>query len=401
VRCSLPACSLRTEKPLWNSVPLIRALVVCQCLVFAVTAPAQAITFLSGELPSSIPASGNPYIVLAHVTITGHECVIEAGAEINFTTNTALYLQPASTRSSLVIAGTAEDPVLMRGWNGSQWIGISEQNPLEMSLVADWLILEGAADGVFLIGLPDGHNTISITNSIVSGTSASNQGIRIYDGLPSVPTGIVLDHVTVQGIANGIGIDVSSDDGAIVRSCSVQNCAWGFNLFGAVAGENLSSSGNSSGFVLTQQPGLSLTLTNASSTGNVGNGIEVSGSGEPSDLPLITEVAVAGNGANGIELLRPAIVNGCQISGNGLFDVRVQTSVVAFTTVNMRNNYWGPSTTAEMQFKGTFANINKIYDWWDNSQFSLVDFGGFIVPTSAPDDGLKAASWGEIKSRYR
>lgn len=90
----------------------------------------------------------------------------------------------------------------------------------------------------------------------------------------------------------------------------------------------------------------------------------------------------------------------CHIYDNGEYDVVVQTQVIPFTTINMHNNYWGPATTAEMQTEGTFSNIERIYDWWDNSDLSLVDYEGFIVPTST-GESVKPASWGAIKASYR
>jgi hypothetical protein len=49
-----------------------------------------------------------------------------------------------------------------------------------------------------------------------------------------------------------------------------------------------------------------------------------------------------------------------------------------------------------MLAEGTFSDIQAIYDWWDNSQLSLVDYEGFEAPVS-----LAPKSWGSIKAGYR
>ena len=50
--------------------------------------------------------------------------------------------------------------------------------------------------------------------------------------------------------------------------------------------------------------------------------------------------------------------------------------------------------------EGTFSDIEAIFDWWDNNTKSLVDYEGFINPTSA-ESFVETASWASVKSRYR
>ena len=46
--------------------------------------------------------------------------------------------------------------------------------------------------------------------------------------------------------------------------------------------------------------------------------------------------------------------------------------------------------------EGTFSNVKAIFDWWDDSNKSLVDYEGFVAPIS-----VEPERWAAIKARYR
>jgi hypothetical protein len=66
-------------------------------------------------------------------------------------------------------------------------------------------------------------------------------------------------------------------------------------------------------------------------------------------------------------------------NGNGV-DIKMRFD--ATTDINATNNYWGTTTTAEMDAKGTNANISTIYDYYDDFNLGKVIYSNWL---SAPD----------------
>ena len=53
--------------------------------------------------------------------------------------------------------------------------------------------------------------------------------------------------------------------------------------------------------------------------------------------------------------------------------------------VDFRYNFWGESTTAEMNEGDNPKNISLIYDWWDDNQRSVINYAGWLqAPYLAP-----------------
>jgi len=55
-----------------------------------------------------------------------------------------------------------------------------------------------------------------------------------------------------------------------------------------------------------------------------------------------------------------------------------------------------------MEEEGLFSDISTIYDWWDDHNYSIVDYSGF----SGGSTGVRSAntvqsSWGGVKSLFR
>ena len=90
-------------------------------------------------------------------------------------------------------------------------------------------------------------------------------------------------------------------------------------------------------------------------------------------------------------------VNEYEIRDNNDYDVYIETDVTDIQSHNFQCNDWGPTTTMEMQAEGTFSDIGTIYDWWDNTGVSLVDYSGFQGGSAA----VQHASWGAIKQQFR
>jgi hypothetical protein len=80
------------------------------------------------------------------------------------------------------------------------------------------------------------------------------------------------------------------------------------------------------------------------------------------------------------------------------YDVAVATPILQYLEIDVRNCTWGEVTTQEMIAEGTFSDIESIFDFWDDSDRSLVNYEGFTVPVSITSS---YSSWGRIKAQYR
>jgi hypothetical protein len=325
--------------------------------------------------------------------------VVEAGVEVQFTQNTGLAFK-GFLPCTLHVEGTQSNPVQFRGWNGGPWTGLYKQDAPSFNLDFRWIEFVDANTALYLDGITNffgNPNLMTFKNCSMSGLQAGD-GIVVSDAYTDgIVTTIHIEDCTATGLT-GKAFYVQTNDPSTVRSCSTSGCNIGFMLINAIQAENLSVSQCPWGIRLIPDSSSPLVLSNSSVIGSDEEGIMAEG---PSNgLLSITHCTIM-NGNRGIKLLCPGVVNNCIIHDNASFDAYIQTPIVPVTTINMRNNYWGPTTTAEMQAEGTFSNIEKIYDWWDDSSRSLVDYEGFIVPTSVPEGDVKPASWADIKSLYR
>ena len=66
-------------------------------------------------------------------------------------------------------------------------------------------------------------------------------------------------------------------------------------------------------------------------------------------------------------------------------------------TFDLGENYWGASTTAEMETKGANANIGAIYDVHDNWERATIDYSNWLqaeLPHTGPK--LDGPTWPEV-----
>ena len=141
-------------------------------------------------------------------------------------------------------------------------------------------------------------------------------------------------------------------------------------------------------------PQITLEMDSVSCTGNA-VGFQI-GSGFPAGFFQIENCRAAAN-VIGFQAYSDVAVNWCEIQDNSDYDVKVQTSVTNYPSLDFQYNDWGPNTTMEMGAEGLFSDIESIYDWWDENSRSLVDYSGYEGGGTA----VKHTSWGDIKSMFR
>jgi hypothetical protein len=363
-------------------------------------------TFLTGEMPDTLIASGNPHIAVTTLTITDGSCVIEEGVELNFTTATKIEM--AGSSSSLDIRGTSGSPAVFQGWQGETWVGIENILGTDVSLTAQWLEMTDDEHGITI----DGASVISITNTAINGNgwegihlrnpinlliedttvSDRHDGIYVHVGNGVVNQNAQISDCSITNCGDGFYFSVSSSSlgPGTITSCSATNVGTGFDLRGWVIGQVLSATGCGRGIELRPTP----EPPHVFNSTTIGNGTGVRFEGGGAELAIVTESLIAENGY-GVIFDEPGIVNECTIRDNTTYDVQANTPISSYLELDVRNCTWSESTTQEMIAEGTFSDIESIYDFWDDSSKSLVNYEGFQAPVS-----VTSSSWGKVKAQY-
>ena len=73
-----------------------------------------------------------------------------------------------------------------------------------------------------------------------------------------------------------------------------------------------------------------------------------------------------------------AVINANNIYDNNGHDVINLVSKTIETTQDARYNYWGDSTTAQINLGGNPKNITMIHDEYDNSSLGFVNYAGHL-----------------------
>jgi hypothetical protein len=370
---------------------LLRSSALCVAAL-SLAVPARAFTFLSGSLPQLLTEAESPYVALSTLTVSG-QSTFEPGVEVLFTAGTGIVF-PGST--SLTVIGTEAKPILLHGYQGAAWDGIQASccptalHTFEWVHFADATVAYGSAFW--------GGSAITFRDCMID-AGAGTYGLSIRNGTGLSYT-VTVERVSVVGASNtGLYLDghTAYGDTVVLSDCSATSCSVGFSLSGSgVTASNLTSENNNWGLFTYLGPSIS-----SSSFSHNGTGVSVSYS-EATNFPTFTNVSVVNNTGTGVYVNSDGKVkfDASTIEGNGSHAVRVESNILTYTTQDFRNCNWGAETTAEMVAEGTFSDIEAIFDWWDDSSKSLVDYQGFINPTSA-GSSMETASWASVKARYR
>gem|GEM_PF-7026072 len=321
-------------------------------------------------------------------------CTIGPGVIIYFTNNTGITFRESTT---LTCNGTEADPIIFTGYQGAIWKGLLKDeggnwftNPNHFF---EYVQISGSTRG-YSIDRFSNESWITFHNCDIN-VSGGGPGLSIGDG----PAHVEISDVLVQNAGQGIVLVGVTLYPVVIEDCVARNCSEGFSLYSTgsapITASGLLSEENTWGIGASRLVTITTSEVTLNDTGFRLQD-EVGGVG-----PSVLDCDITNNNVGVLITTVGTTVNECRLHDNKAFDVNVTVPLSSQTTTNCRNCYWGPITTQEMVAEGTFSNIEKIHDWWDDGSKSLVDFEGFIVPTSAPEGSVKAASWGEIKASYR
>ena len=355
-------------------------------LVLGVTTSARAFTFLSGNLPQTLTAAQSPYVALSVLYLNSATCTVEPGVTVLFTSDTGIELQGATTVFAL---GTSSEPVVLDGYSGATWRGIywSSADLSARQVVLEHCTISRATRAIYAAA-GAGFN-VTVRNCDID-ASDGEAGIWLRDSRPFTDSEMRVEDTSVVGGALG-GIYLYSDnDGDVlsaIRCVASDSPSTGLTIAGNTAtASDVRAYRNEVGIRFVG------VLSGATVSENE-TGIAVGGS---ISAPPIAENCVISGNDYGITVVGAARFTNCTIQDNHVYDVTCAAPILQFTTIDMRGCYWGPTTTQEMLAEGTFSDISTIFDWWDNAQYSLVDYSGFLAPVAAAPQ-----TWGKMKAAFR
>ncbi len=317
-------------------------------------------TFLAGTLPDTLYAADSPFMALSTIN-SGDTLVIEAGVEIQFTTGTSLIVNSGTELFSS--EGTSSNLVELKDAGQGQWGGVllrgsSGAAPFKIREI-EYTTATGASSG---ITIESQQNMVNTTYALRNFESFGNtHGLTLSTSGSAVGSHIAVEFTDCT-FSNNTDHGVKADFGGNYLSTRYDNCYF----------ENNGDCG--------------LFMNSTCTTWEVSNSVV---SGNDIGFRVLAADSVV-------------VVNWNVIQNNVTYDVETTTNVSTFTSHNFNFNSWSSGTTAEMLSLGTFADITSIYDWWENSSYSVIDYSGYSGgPTGVAEGRFEESTWTDVKEMFR
>ncbi|MCH7764661.1 MAG: PKD domain-containing protein, partial [Candidatus Marinimicrobia bacterium] len=299
----------------------------------------------TGSVSGTWTAANSPYVITGDIYVNGGESLtIEPGVEVRFFGNYGFYVY-----GNLTAVGTDQDSILFThhlatgdttggdttGYTGYYWQGLRFYwGDSSYSSQLAYSKIEYAEGGIYV-----GWSGVNLTIEHSHIQYSKGAGLRFDDlyGIVNV-VDCLIEYNNQEWWDNaGIVIYYSYEKERITISNSVV--------------QNNRGSGIHLGW------GASGLITGCDFTNNEGYGVTIS---------------------DGISFDEMSI-NECNIYDNSSWvDVYVYCCGNAEVEIDMMNNFWGDSTTAEMNEGGNPKNITRIYDWWDENNKPVVNYAGWM-----------------------
>ncbi|MFH1276958.1 MAG: CARDB domain-containing protein [Candidatus Eisenbacteria bacterium] len=319
---------------------------------------------LAGPVSGVWTVVGNPHVAVGDIWVPdGATLRMEPGVEAFFVDDASLIAY-----GTLAVAGAEGDSVRFRGhegWGsgGNDWWG-GVYVPYGAASLS-YASLVGAVDGIS--GWAD-SSALSLDHTLIRG--CGSDGLDYWGH-----GGVTIDRCVFRengfGWYSGTGINVGSYYSESLRI------------------SNTEISGNQEGVGLYGAGGQ---VEACSITGNARTGLRIQDMSRSID---VTGTAITGNGDAGVYMSNAyvdsatAVFRNCQIHDNGAdssawypYDFVNES----YKHIDAKENWWGDSTTAEMNALGYPANISVIYDSLDESWLGFVDYADWVgaVPDLEP-----------------
>ncbi|MHB8894638.1 MAG: right-handed parallel beta-helix repeat-containing protein [Candidatus Geothermincolia bacterium] len=335
-------------------------------------------------LTSSGGGRGDWYGLRAYGSARLKDITIENGQTgVTFVADAAadeLIVQEATVRNNaqdglaMSGAGTADTVVTVANsvvsGNGTKGISVNTQGtvPLRPTFSGNTVANNGQAGISYTCTPTSGVQTVPL--SITGNTIRDNvsQGIYISEVSP-VSAQVTIENNTIT--RSGVNLEISSN----TAQASTLNVS-GNTITEGIQGVKITAA---TGFGATG----ALQLSNNTVQYHALDGIWCSATGSGAAL-RIEGNTVTDNDGRGVYLLASGVATlaANNLYGNAGYDLYNDSAA----TVTARGNWWGTTTTSEMNINPYPANIAGIYDYYDNNAKGAVDYFDWLNTLEIPPD---------------
>jgi hypothetical protein len=281
----------------------------------------------AGNVSGVWTKENNPYVVVGDITIgTGYKLTMQPGVKVRFMPNT-----------SLIVTGGAE--LRVRGTE---------------------------SDSVYLV-----------TDKMSPVDSECWGGIRT-SGAYYGSTVIEISHAFIANAITGINYSGGSDT-LYLSHCHISNCG-GYKDYSQYQAAYVGGPFTISDCLIDSSEGVGLYLaysgmvSGTEVSGGSDCGIRISSYGVEIDRAKVINNRLDGIEYHSSDLSRTLVVHHSHLYGNGGFDL----ANYGQSDVDAKYNWWGETTTQEMEVGDNPKNITKIYDRFDYSYYGIVRYGGWM-----------------------
>ena len=348
---------------------------------------------LAGNVAGTWTVDNSPYVIVGDVYVDyDSTLIIEAGVEVQLMPDVSIsvgyggYLQVLGTESdSVVFTAKATIPGIEDYWGGLNPGG--SQGRLDISYASIKFAQTGIRTQTYF---SYGRSTISHCHISDCGTYSNSIALYVDDSAD------VVDCVIMDNMGCGLR---HSGEGSI-NNTEISNNNYGIYLYyfsGSISRVSVFNNTEYGIYAYRGAPVLDSVLV--SNNGSYGIDINIS-------TAQLDSVQVSGNGSYGIRVGSDEyypdgipLINNCEIYDNTAYDIYNN----GVFDINAKNNWWGDSTTAEMNLGGNPKNIIKIYDQYDNSNVGLINYSCWIGGADCGNTGIlafKDSMWIEIDEHY-
>ena len=338
---------------------------------------------------SGVFMAGNSYVVSGDLYVNDQDSLyIQPGVELIMSSRSRLYV-----RGKLHAVGSEQDPIVFRGLNdvSGYWAGVSLQSDNwwnnqglnSSSTLSHVEIKNGGSSNQSQASLEirDRYGDVHVNHMSISGTSSNGVYVSYMRGQSNDSVNVHMHHIKIP-YRHRIGMEIRNNNYTNVHVSDVQihNAVYEgvnveYNNYSKLHFVNLDikDSDRSAMQIQYNQSGGTEVKVELSNFINNNQREYYDGMIRLGNYDY-TNGSITMNNNNFIH-------DGSQWANNSdWYYVRVEAGGSG-DIIDMTNNYWGPVVTAEMDSLGSRANISRIYDYYDGSWRSEVDYSNWL---SAP-----------------
>jgi len=286
-------------------------------------------------------AENSPYVISGDVYTRNNPLTVEAGVHVQFTGPFTLMAS-----GGLIVEGELEDSVYFETHelfeNESRWDIYANRGDIDIN----YAVFQGG----YIVRFT---SPASVSNCRVSGFGWGGQ------------------FSNNSTVVNCVFVDNRS--GVVLQDSDISECLITRNTFGGLGGSGnctvseciVTNTTNGNGISIgIQDPNSRFHLNNCSIYDNMDYGISLWG-GERRSIQV------------------PVIIRNCELYNNGEYDIAnrhfFDSRSVNYNEVDARYNWWGETTTAEMENGENPQNISRIYDFHDDEQCGEVQYCNYLL----------------------